>query len=811
MTGIAQDIKFAIRLAQRNLCFSLLIICTMALGIGALTAVFSVVNAVLLQPLPYEEPDRLVSVQSIHPRHGSNVLSRVTTLASFREEARQIDDLGAVVKVGLQVEAASGPEQVTGVLASPGLLSMLGVSPHLGRLFEAAEGRPGDSRTAVLSYRFWRDHFSADPAVLGRSVRFRGGDLPGAGDARSQLLTIVGVLPQAYPAPFRNLDPQIWVAASFEEAHAPRTHAVVFGRLGQGATFEGAEAELDAVYSRLQAPGPSEDRWRIRAVPLREFMTSDVRRPLLLLMIGGVLVLLVAAANTANLVLARSKYRCTEAAIRNVLGAGRGRLIRQQLIEGMVPAVAAGALGVALAHGAVSFCRLFAFWGINRCFDVHFDWAVLAVAFLMIAGTTLLIGLVPALKLSKRRLASWLGHGTAWSTGVGAARSGRSRRMLVASQVALAVVSSFVAVLLVVSVVNLKRIEPGFETENLLTARVSLPTAHYASSHQKAGFYRQLVHRLGVLPGVTSAGLVNYLPLSGASTAMHVMVENPGKEGVPRETVIQFRAVDPGYLRTMGLRLVRGHDFRDYDPAVSPPAIVVSKKAARLLWGDREPIGQRIKVEDYESWAQVVGIVDDVKHDSLTAEEEPTIYIPFLYPSEMSMVIRAQRNGGYSHLISSVRETVSSLDSELPVYDVLPMPKKIDLSIEKTRLSAWLMTVLASITLLLAMVGVYAATWYTVAERRREIGIRTVIGASPGDIRRWLLRIVAGWIGWGALAGAFFASGLARYVSSLLYGVEPDGSWLVKGTIVFFILCTGVLTVWMSTRAIICSSPKRIM
>jgi len=769
MGGTLRDIRRGGRMVLRDRGFFALVITTMTVGIASLAAVFSLVYRVLLEPLPYPAAEKLVSIQSVHPQYGGNILSPVATFDAFRKASRTTSDLAAVAVADLQMATEAGPRPLTALLATPSIFDLLGAEASRGRLFQEQEGRLGEGRIAVLSHRFWQGALNADAAVVGRGLRVAGDPVLGSAPGQEGTVTVMGVLPEGVRAPFGNLDPDLWIAESFDgEREFPATHVMAFGRLADGVSVEAAQEELGGVYRRLQeAAGEADSAWRTRLMPLREFLVGPLHHPLRLLFLGGLIVLFVASANTANLLVARAEVRASEAAIRTALGAGRRRLLHQLAAENLIPAMLTGGLGLAGAWGLLQVAKSLGASWLPRRFDVGLAPAVVLVVAGVTLATNLLFALTPAVRFSRNRL-------TASMKARGAARGGwyGGRFGLVAIQVGLALVLIVTSSLLVQSVRFLGGIDPGFTKAGTLTAWISLPQAYYSDGRDRRDFYQRLLTGTGSLPDVAAVGLINYLPFSGYSAATEIAVEGPVPERAGETVQIQFRAVTHGYLEAMDIPLVAGRRFEAED--LTRAVVVVSAKAARWLWGDRDPLGERVKLGGASSrnpWAEVVGVVGDVQHDSLTQEREPTLYLTFLPPGErMALVVRSAHRRP-ELLAPSVRKALEEVDPRLPLQDLQPMAARVEAGFRGIRASAWLISLLAGVTLILATIGVYGATYQAVVERRREIGIRYAIGAGPSDILRLVFGRVAPWLAGGLVAGVVGALLLGRWLSSLLFGV----------------------------------------
>ena len=781
MTGSGQDFARGFRFLWRHRGFSSLLILTMAVGIGSLTAVFSVMSAVLLDPLPYPEVNRLVSVQLIHPEHGANLLIDSPVFREMADRSRTLEKLSAIIDSDLRLAAGDEFFQAKAALVSPSFFDLMGARAAVGRLFARSDGQPGSPPITVLSHQTWKTRFSGDPTIIGKSVRFGGAGLGTADDDGPDLLTIVGVLPPEFKAPFSKLDPQVWIADSFGGGLAASSpFALVFGRLRSGTDQTEATDELQKVFADAERSQGPRSRWQARLVPLREFISGKSRRPVELLFLGGLLVFLIAGANTANLLVARAAARSEEAALRQAIGAGRTRVLAQLVAEGLPAALFSGTFGLTLAFVALGVFRSRNMLGLPERFDVAIDWRAGLVVMLLVLATGFLFGLAPALRFWRLRPIDAVDGLRAASPG--ATRRGHGRLAMLSFQLAVALTVTIACTLLVESFLRIQQVDPGFKKEALLTAWLRPDDAYYSDPGIRASFYQRVLERVESIPDASAAGLVNYLPLSGRSGAMEFQVEHPENGAAGRSAVIQTRAISPGYLQAMKVPLREGRYFRKADLMTQP--ILVSQRAARELWGDRDPLGQRLKLggSDRNPWMPVVGIVADVRDESLTRDAQPTIYIPLLQFSPMALVVRS-RSGETEHLAATLRRKVQEIDPQQVLADMEPMVRRVDADMTQARLAAWLMGALSLVALLLSAVGVYGTAWFMVSERQRELGIRYAVGASPRGLLRAVASKVLPWIVVGLVTGSVVGLLVSRLMTALLYEVEPTSPGVLGTTV----------------------------
>ncbi|HEX8161817.1 MAG TPA: ABC transporter permease [Pyrinomonadaceae bacterium] len=764
MSSLWQDIKFGARMLWKNPGFAAVAVLVVALGIGATTAIFSVVNAVLLRPLPYAEPERLVTMR----RNES-----LPDLDDIEARAHSFDALGGANMRPLDYTGEAEPLQVHASLVNADFFRALGVPAEIGRAITPAEDSYGGERVVVLSHDFWQRHFGGDPRVVGRAIPLSGNSY-----------TVVGVMPPQLSALGADLD--LWaalrvvdpLAAKFRGVHFLRTYL----RLKPGVTIGQAQAELDAIDRQLEQQYPEENKGRRRRlVSLHEYVVGDTR-PALLVLFGAVgLVLLIAAANFSNLLLARATARRSELAVRAALGAGRARLARQLVTESVLLATLGGVGGLILASWGVDLLTALKPESLPLAGSVRIDVWVLAFAFGVALLTGVLFGLIPALGASRFDVNAALKEG-----GRGASEGGlrhRARSLLVVSELALALMLLVGAGLLIKGFWRLRSVAPGIDPSNLLTMRIELPEARYKEIPKQTEFRRALMERLNAQPGVEAA-MVSELPLSGDSLTHNFVVEGRPVE-VGDEPELQTLNVAGDYFRTMRIPLLRGRGLTPQDREGAPVVGIVTESFARQYFPNSDPIGARIRWVRQEPprWMTVVGVVADVKHVGLDQPEMPAFYYSYLQADQtwkrwMYLAVRSQTDP--ATLARQVKEQVWALDKQLPLTKVKPMSEVIAASVAARRFTMTLMGVFAAAALLLAALGIYGVISYTVTQRTHEIGVRVALGARNRDV----LRLVMGQGLWMTLAGV--GLGLAgayagtRLMAGLLFGVgATDASTFV--------------------------------
>jgi putative ABC transport system permease protein len=753
---LSGDLRFALRMMGRNPGFTAVAVLVLALGIGANTAVFSVVNALLLNPFPFAEPERLVIVEARHVSGWKGTGYR--DFLDWREQNAVFQDMAIVGWTSAYTLTGRGePERVTGTRATEGFLRVLGVQPLLGRFFSAEEDRPGAPGVVVLTYAAWQRRFGASPDVLGHTITLDG-----------KLYTIIGVMPRRFAFPgLRICD--FWEPLRENPANNRYQHQYsVLARLKPGITLKRAQADMTAIARRLEREYPETNTgWGAEVVPAAEALAQETRRPVTMLFSTVVLVLMLACANVAGLMLARASGRAKEIAIRVSLGASRGRIVRQMLTESVLVAVVGGGLGLVFAQWlmdilSAAVARHSALETTLRL-DGKVLWFTVAIAVL----TGIVFGLGPALYGSKAGPNTILkGVAQAWS---GARSRSRFLSGLVAGEVALALVLLAGAGLLVKDFLLILSIETGVRVEHLLTFSLELPGTKYSAA-QRTPFYQGLLARLRAEPGVEGAGAVACLPMTGAYSGGGFEIEGRPKPADWMEVSAQYNTSTPGYFRTMGIPVLRGRDFGERDTAGALPVAIINDTLAKQFFPDEDPIGRRIS---YQGWRTIVGVAGSVKHQQPMRPPVPMIYAPHAQSPQRVMWVTVRAEGDPSKLAAMVRGAVRAADAGLPVLKMRTMREVVSDSLSAPKLMASFLVGFAAFALVLTAVGIYGVIAYSVTGRKHEIGVRISLGASRLDVLALVGRKGVLLAGAGVAAGLPAALAASRVLASLLYGVGP--------------------------------------
>jgi putative ABC transport system permease protein len=769
-----RDLRYGIRVLLKNPGFTLIAVFTLALGIGANTAIFSVVNAVLIKPLPYSEPDRIVMLWSINEGLKLNLpLGPLPVdLGEWRRQSGTFEQIAALRLETADLSEDGDPERVAGVEVTANFFAVMGVQPQLGREFSLEEEQPGRDKVAIISHDLWRRRFGGEANIIGRLIT-----------VNRERRAVVGVMPPRFQFPrgaefpgFR-LPPQtdIWIpyaeSAAYWRRDDTREYGTI-GRLKRGVPLAQAQAEMDAIARRQEEVAPNNHvGWTIQLQPLILLVTEQ-SRPVLFILLGAVgFVLLIACANVANLLLCRSSARQKEMAVRAALGAGWGRIIRQLLTESVLLSAAGGAVGLLVGAWCLPAILAFSPSNIARLNEITLDGRVLLMTVFISLFTGILFGMAPAWHTSRINLTGALNAGG--RSGAAAGR-GWMQSLLVTAEVALAVALLAGAGLMVQSLLRLQAVDPGFKPEQVVSFDVSLHGGRYASGDLMRQFYRETRERLSKLPGVRAAAASSAIPLRGGGSNQWIIPE--GRPIDWSNTVNAHRVeITPGYFETMGMTLLRGRDFTDYDTANALQVCIINETTARDFFPGADPIGKRLKLGsagEYAPWFTVVGVVRDVRFEDMATRVRPQVYRPVGQNTEnmMTFVVRAE---GRELLERTLRAELKSIDPAMPLANFRSMESLVATALARPRFSAFLLTLFAVTALLLTVVGLYGVVAYAVSQHTHEIGIRIALGASRRDVLALVI-----WQGMlpaivGLAIGILCALGLTRALATQLYGVKP--------------------------------------
>ena len=788
-----QDIRFGVRMLAKNPGFTVVAVITLGLGIGANTAIFSVVNTVLLRPLPYQDASRLVWITDFIPRQ-NNTLVFDSDYFAWARQNQVFEGMAAYGETDLTLTGAGDSARLEGARVTAGFFPVLGTAPMLGRAFFPEEDRPGGPQVCVLSHQLWQSRFGANVSIVGKAITLNG-----------KTYTVLGVMPANFEF-VENFRPALYVPFDVRETFgiAPgeqHTGVRVIARLKPEITIQRAESNLALINRGLASSykggyAKMMEGARAQIMSLHARMVGDVRLALLVLVGAVGFVLLIACANVANLQLARAVRREKEIAIRTALGAGRGRLARQLLTESLLLATLGGAAGVGLAAWGVSVLRTLGPANIPHLANIHINSRVLIFTALVVMVTGLVFGLVPVVAAAKTHPDEALKEG-GLRLSAGPARE-RTRGALVVMQLALAMVLLTGAGLLIRSFVRLTTTEAGFDPHNLLTARVGLPEDRYQTPDLQRAFFQNLLTSLRTLPGVSSAEAVVALPFMGYMMAAGFEIEGrPPRADVNQSAAINI--VSPGYLHAIGVPLISGRAFTPQDSANAPKVVILNRACVRtFFFSGGDPVGKRIQIADM-NWATIVGVVGDLRQAGLVARPEPEIFVPYLqmpYPG-MAIVVRTSQNP--LPLVPGLRSSVASIDKSLPIYDVTTMDQLLAEQVASRKFNMALLGLFAFLAVALAAVGIYGVMTCTVTQRTHELGVRMALGAERMDILRLVLIQGLKLTLIGLAIGVTGAFGLTRFLSSLLYGVKPSDP-LTYTTVLLLLASVALLANYIPAR-----------
>jgi putative ABC transport system permease protein len=769
MEGLLQDVRYALRNLRKRPLFSLIVVFTLALGIGANTAIFSVVDAVLLAPLPYGDPDNLVALWAKNEKQ--NVTQQPVSypnIVDLKQANDVFEHLSAVRGELFSLTDRDEPERVTGVRVSTNILTLLETTPVLGRNFVPEEEQPAKAAVALISHGLWQRRYSGDPRLIGQAIIIDG-----------KSYTVIGILPEWLKQPgitLGNLSgPDVWipVVPAASEQNRNFANMRILARLKRGLTLAQAQVEVDALGARLERQYPdSNTNVRFGVVGLREQLTGRVSKALWILLGVVGCVLLIACANVANLLLARAASRQSEIAVRSALGATRPQLIRELLAECVVLSLTGGLLGLLLAYLGVTLMTSLNSGAIPRADEIGISGEVLMFTLVLSLLTGVAFGIVPAFQSSRSQLAEDLKEAKKGASG--SVRHGRSLHGLVVVEIALALVLVAGAGLMTRSFRSVLRIDAGFEPHNVLTFSAALPLATYKDQQQHVQFFERALAKIQALPGVQTAAGTFRVPIAGFATVIFTVQGKPVPTG--QAPIADYRTITAGYFQAMGIRLLKGRRFTEHDSADAPDAVIVNEELARRFWPGEDPIGKRLQVgTEFTRWREVIGVVGNAKLSGLEANTDPAIYVPFpqnSWPNALRnsfIVLRTTTDP--KSLVPAIRRELRGIDPTFPITQIRTMDEIVGDSLSQRRFNTALLALFAFVAVALAAVGIYGVMSYAVSQRTREMGIRIALGARQSDITKLVTSKGARLAALGIAIGVLAAAISSRLMSSLLFGI----------------------------------------
>jgi putative ABC transport system permease protein len=792
-----QDVRFGARLLHKNIGFTMVAVLTLALAIGANTAIFSVINAVLLRPLPYKDADQLIAITTSNVQKGIKGLAvSFTKVTRVKEQTRTLQGIVASLAVNASFSNRGTPEQLPAALSTANLFEVFGVVPSLGRTFLPEEDSEGGADVAIISDGFWHSHFGGAPDIIGHTLSLDG-----------KSVTVVGVLPASFRFPFQQPEPAIWFPRVFdnpalnpERIRTGASYLAVYARLRPRESLARCQAELEAINSTYKKDFPGyvdATNYSLQAASLKESLVGPSRASLLVLLAAVGFVLLIGCTNIASMLLARSTTRQREIAIRQALGASRGRLMRQLLTESVLLSALGGILGIALGGACLSLLRLLPPGTIPRANEISLDGRVLIFSIFLCVLTGIAFGLAPSMLASRGDLHVTLKEGG--RSGNEGRKNRSSRAALVVVEVAVAVVLVTSAGLLMKSFGKLMQVNPGFDSSQVMTFTMTLPQGRYPQPPQQAEFYRRLVESVQSLPGVQSAGVSSFLPLAGALRYVYFCPEGIVCQGIGKDPIIAIRQITPDYLKTMRIPLLRGRVFNDRDIAGVNPVVIVNDTVAKTHFPNQEPIGKHLANSRDMIQMEIVGVVGDVKFTGLDTPYIPEMYLPQAQNPFATMNLVVRSSSSPQALVAAVRQKVADLDPSLPFTQISSMSDVLSASVAQPRLTAQFTGFFAALALLLMAVGIYGVLAYSVTQRTRELGIRMALGASRGEILKMVvgqgMRLVVS----GLAIGLVVSLIATRLLATLLFGTGARDP-LTFAAVILLLMAVTLLAAYIAAR-----------
>jgi putative ABC transport system permease protein len=763
MEILLQDLRYGIRMLRQKPSFTLIVVLALAIGIGANTAIFSVVNAILLRPLPYKNADRISMIWMDNPKLGvSQDWHPYPNYMDYKEQSESYEDMAAFNDRSFNLTGTGDPVRVVGVWATASLFSVLGVEPALGHTFTEAEEEPGKDLVVVLSNGLWQRRFGGDPGIIGQPINMNGVNR-----------TVLGVMPASFTFPEKKTE--LWVPLAISPQRKQNRNAISFkavGRLKPGVTIAQARSNMGAIAKRLDDQY-SKSGYGVNLVPLHDQETGTVR-PALLVLLGAVaFVLLIACANVANLLLARAALREREVAIRVALGAGRARIVRQVLTESALLSLAGGAAGLLLAVWGLKVLVALSPADIPRLDQTAIDGPVLAFTLAVSLITGLIFGIAPALQSSKSDPNESLKEGARGSTGGVGGR--RVRNLLVVSEIALSLILLIGAGLLIKSFMRLQQFEFGFNPDNLLTMRIQLPGSKYRDGKQVVGFYQQLIERMEAVPGVQSVGAIHGIFIDDTPNSTNFSIEGRPVPTGADAIEVPLDSISPSYFRVIGIPLLRGREFDNRDVQGAPLVVIINDTFARRFFPDEDPVGKRFVYgtpDPRSPWITIVGVVGDMRRTGFDRPVRPETFLPEAQNPDNALTIVARTGSDPASFAGALRNEVWAIDKDQSVYDIKTMHQTLSEMMSQRRFNMLLLGLFAAVALTLAAVGIYGVISYSVTQRSHEIGIRIALGAQSRDVLKMVVGQGMVLAGVGVSIGLIAAFALTQLMSSLLFGVS---------------------------------------
>lgn len=804
MKFLGQDLRYGGRLLLKTRGFTALALATLALGIGAAISIFSVVDAVMLRPLPFHDPDRVVIVYERNPSlNRFRMNAAVANYRDWTQRSRTLEGIAAIYDAKVNLTGGPNgyiePEELKAERISASLFPMLGVQPVMGRNMRPDEDRPGHGNFVLISHALWQRKFGGDEAIVGKNIRIR-----------DQAYTVLGVMPAGFAILEPGVDLYVPLALNLNDPRmAPARMLTVVARLRQGVTLDQARREMDAIGDQLAVSDPAVDRgWRPNLFPIQQELIGDTKEAMWVLLAAVGCLLLMACVNVANLLLARGAGRRREIAVRAALGASRGRLMAQLLAESVMLSLAGGALGLLLARGAIYVVAKLGPASIPRLNQAEVDWRLFLFALAVSIVTGLLFGVAPALEGAHTNVSSSLAEGGRSGTSGPSVRWLRSG--LVIAELSLALIVLIAAGLLMRGFTRLRSLDPGFRPANLFTMRVPLGGGRNNAIDRRVAFFARLTEKIQALPGVISVGAVSEMPLTGLGNGSTFSIEGRAAPLPDQRPLAPTRGATPGYFRTMGIPLVEGRDFDARDTAASPGVAIVDKAFARRFFPEGGAIGSRITTDANGKAEEIVGVVGMVKHDKLEGDAWPTIYMPYSQKHDQTMIVVARTANAPLSIGAAAARAVHELDRDQPVADVESGEQIVQAAIAGARFNTLALDIFAVIAFLLAAVGVYGVISYDVTARTNEMGIRIALGADPRDVVKLVVAQGALLTGLGIAIGLAAAYRLTSLMKTMLFGLDPR-DFATFASVAFLLALVAVAASYIPSRRAVGLDPLRAL